>query len=167
MPRVTHLDMTHGGPNKMKENLVETLVGAFVLLLAVGFLSYGYSVTERNVGDGIEVQANFDRVDGLTVGSDVRLAGVKVGTVTNLALDPVSYAARVTMQISNVVAVPDDTSAKITSEGLLGGNYISLSPGGSDLPLEQGGEILFTQGSVDLISLISQAMFSTQDNGKK
>ena len=66
-----------------------------------------------------------------------------------------------------MIALPDDSSAKITSEGLLGGNYISLTPGGSDLTLEQGGEILFTQGSVDLISLISQAMFSTQDNGQK
>ncbi len=147
----------------MRENLVETLVGAIVLVIAITFLVYGYSVTEGDSDDQLRVSAAFDRVDGLTVGSDVRLSGVKVGTVMSLALDPDTFSAKVSMAIDSALKLPDDTSAKITSEGLLGGNYISLVPGGSDLSLEEGGEILYTQGSVDLISLISQAMFSAGD----
>lgn len=150
----------------MRENLVETLVGAIVLAIAITFLVYGYSVTEGDSDDQLRVNAAFDRVDGLTVGSDVRLSGVKVGTVMSLALDPDTFSAKVSMAINSALKLPDDTSAKITSEGLLGGNYISLVPGGSDLSLEEGGEILYTQGSVDLISLISQAMFSAGDASK-
>lgn len=150
----------------MRENLVETLVGAIVLAIAITFLVYGYSVTEGDSDDQLRVSAAFDRVDGLTVGSDVRLSGVKVGTVMSLALDPDTFSAKVSMAIDLALKLPDDTSAKITSEGLLGGNYISLVPGGSDLSLEEGGEILYTQGSVDLISLISQAMFSAGDASK-
>jgi len=150
----------------MRENLVETLVGAIVLAIAITFLVYGYSVTEGDSDDQLRVSAAFDRVDGLTVGSDVRLSGVKVGTVMSLALDPDTFSAKVSMAIDSALKLPDDTSAKITSEGLLGGNYISLVPGGSDLSLEEGGEILYTQGSVDLISLISQAMFSAGDASK-
>jgi len=150
----------------VRENLVETLVGAIVLAIAITFLVYGYSVTEGDSDDQLRVSAAFDRVDGLTVGSDVRLSGVKVGTVMSLALDPDTFSAKVSMAIDSALKLPDDTSAKITSEGLLGGNYISLVPGGSDLSLEEGGEILYTQGSVDLISLISQAMFSAGDASK-
>jgi len=150
----------------MRENLVETLVGAIVLAIAITFLVYGYSVTEGDSDDQLRVSAAFDRVDGLTVGSDVRLSGVKVGTVMSLALDPDTFSAKVSMAVGSAWKLPDDTSAKITSEGLLGGNYISLVPGGSDLSLEEGGEILYTQGSVDLISLISQAMFSAGDASK-
>ena len=147
----------------MKDNLVETLVGAAVLLVAALFVVYGYSVSETDSGDGYRVSAQFNRVDGLTVGSDVRMSGIKIGTVTSLTLDPESFYANVDFLISNGVGLPDDTSAKITSEGLLGGNYISLSPGGSEDFLEDGGEILYTQGSVDLIELVSQALFSAGD----
>lgn len=113
----------------MKENLVETLVGAIVLAVAIAFLAYGYSVTEGDSDDTYRITAAFDRVDGLTVGSDVRLSGVKVGTVMSLGLDPQSFSAKVTMLVDASLSLPDDTSAKITSEGLLGGNYISLVPG--------------------------------------
>jgi phospholipid/cholesterol/gamma-HCH transport system substrate-binding protein len=147
----------------LKDNLVETLVGAIVVLLAGLFVAYGYSVTETGSSDGYEVSAQFNRVDGLTIGSDVRMSGIKVGAVVSLDLDPQSFYANVVFLINNGVTFPDDTSAKITSEGLLGGNYVSLSPGGSEDVLEAGGEILYTQGSVDLIELVSQALFSAGD----
>ena len=147
----------------MKDNLVETLVGAAVLVIAGLFVLYGYSVAEGDSGDGYALSAQFDRVDGLTVGSDVRMSGIKVGTVTGLKLDPDSYYANAEFTISGDISLPDDTSAKITSEGLLGGNYVSLSPGGSEDMLSEGDEILYTQGSVDLIGLVSQALFSAGD----
>ncbi len=147
----------------MKDNLVETLVGAAVLVIATLFIVYGYSVTEADSGEGYALNAQFDRVDGLTVGSDVRMSGIKVGTVTGLSLDPESYYAVAKFSISGDVELPDDSSAKITSEGLLGGNYVSLSPGGSEDMLAAGDEILYTQGSVDLIGLVSQALFSAGD----
>ncbi len=147
----------------MKDNLVETLVGAAVLVIAAMFVLYGYSVTESDSADGYNLSAQFDRVDGLTVGSDVRMSGIKIGTVTQLALDPQSYYANAEFVINGEIELPEDTSAKITSEGLLGGNYVSLSPGGSEDMLGAGDEILYTQGSVDLIGLVSQALFSAGD----
>ena len=147
----------------MKDNLVETLVGFGVIVVAAIFVIYGYSITDPSSSDGYVVSAEFDRVDGLTIGSDVRMSGIKVGTVTALSLDPQSYAANVSIIIGSDIDLPDDTSAKITSEGLLGGNYISLSAGGSEDMLSGGDEILYTQGSVDLIGLVSQALFSAGD----
>ncbi|MGI9440257.1 MAG: outer membrane lipid asymmetry maintenance protein MlaD [Parvibaculales bacterium] len=145
----------------MKENFIETLVGAVVIVVAIGFVIYGYSVTESDTRDGYIISAQFDRVDGLTIGSDVRMAGIKVGTVTDLSLNAKNYYANVSIMVSGDIQLPDDSSAKIASEGLLGGNYVSLSPGGSMDNLEAGGEIVYTQGSVDLIGLVSRALFST------
>ena len=116
----------------LKENLVETLVGLFVVVVAALFVIYGYSVSETDSGDGYRVSAQFNRVDGLTIGSDVRMSGIKIGTVRSLELDPASFYANAEFEIANGIDLPDDTSAKITSEGLLGGNYVSLSPGGSE-----------------------------------
>jgi phospholipid/cholesterol/gamma-HCH transport system substrate-binding protein len=99
-------------------------------------------------------------VDGLATGSDVRLSGIKVGTVVSQAIDPKNYKAVVTMNLANDVKIPDDSSAKITSEGLLGSNYVALTPGGSEDFLKNGSQIDFTQGSVDLMGLIGQAVFS-------
>ena len=88
------------------------------------------------------------------------MSGIKIGTVVRQSLDPDTYQAVVTLDIASDVKLPDDSSAKITSEGLLGGSYISVTPGGSEDMLAGGGEIMFTQGSVDLMSLIGQAVFS-------
>lgn len=144
----------------MQSNLVETLIGAIVVVIAGVFLFYGYSNSGMRSAGGYHVKAEFDRVDGLANGSDVRLSGIKVGTVVAQAIDQKNYQAVVTLSLAPDVKIPDDTSAKITSEGLLGSNYIALTPGGSDQYLADGGEISFTQGSVDLMGLIGQAVFS-------
>nr|RAV91236.1 outer membrane lipid asymmetry maintenance protein MlaD [Aerococcus mictus]RAW01143.1 outer membrane lipid asymmetry maintenance protein MlaD [Aerococcus urinae] len=145
----------------MQSNLVETLIGAIVVVIAGVFLFYGYTTSGMRSAAGYHVKAEFDRVDGLTTGSDVRLSGIKVGTVVSQAIDPKNYQAIVVLDLAPDVKIPDDSSAKITSEGLLGSNYIALTPGGSTDYLQDGGEISFTQGSVDLMGLIGQALFST------
>ncbi|MDE1174661.1 MAG: outer membrane lipid asymmetry maintenance protein MlaD [Parvibaculaceae bacterium] len=151
----------------MQNNLVETLIGAVVIAVAAVFLFYGYSTANVHGGGGYTVSAMFDRVDGLTTGSDVRISGIKVGTVSSQSLDPKSFEAVVNMSIDPSVKIPDDSNAKITSNGLLGNNYVSITPGGSTDALTNGGEIEYTQGSVDLMGLISQAVFSTKGGDDK
>ncbi len=144
----------------MGGNLVETLIGAVVLAVAGIFLAFGYSSSTVGHDGGFILTARFDRVDGLVTGSDVRMSGIKVGTVIGQKLDPATYQAIVRMDIDRKVKLPDDSSAKITTEGLLGGTYLSVEAGGGEELLNSGDEIRFTQGSIDLMSLIGQAIFS-------
>ena len=146
----------------MENSFVETLIGAVVIAIAGAFLAYGYTVTDVGRVSGIQLKAEFDRVDGLATGADVRMSGIKIGTVSSQELNRTNYYAVVTMSLTDEIALPIDSSAKITSEGLLGGNYVSLTPGGSDEMLQNGDEIQFTQGSIDLIGLVGQAVFSAQ-----
>jgi phospholipid/cholesterol/gamma-HCH transport system substrate-binding protein len=111
------------------------------------------------------VTAEFDNVAGVNTGTDVRLAGIKVGTVVNQSLNPDNYQAVVTMTIDPKVKLSDDTTAKITSEGLLGSNFVALDPGGSETLLADGGQIINTQGAVDIWTLISKAMFEGKGSG--
>lgn len=138
----------------------EVLVGAIVLAVAAVFLTF--AVTRAGAGDagaaGAALTARFDRVDGVAAGADVRMSGVKVGAVTAVALDPATYRAVVTMNVQAGLKVPDDSVARVASEGLLGGAFISIDPGGSAQMLPQGGEITETQGSIDLLTLFSTAM---------
>jgi len=137
----------------------ETLIGAAVIGIAVAFLMFAYSSTGAGSISGYNVIAKFNRADGVNIGTDVRLSGIKVGTVSRMALDPMTYNAVLTLSLESNVKLPDDSSARVTSEGLLGNQYISIEPGGSQVPIVAGGEIENTQGSVDLIGLVSKAMF--------
>lgn len=151
----------------MNGNLVETLIGALVLLVAGFFLAFAY--TTGGVGSsrvtGYELNARFNRADGLVVGGDVRLSGIKIGTVTKQALDPKTFDAIVTFTVDSRYQLPEDSAVKIASEGLLGGNFISVEPGGSNATLKPGAEIKYTQGSVNLMDLIGQAIFSATGAG--
>ncbi len=144
----------------MQSSVIETLTGAAVVAIAAAFLFFAYSSTDAAGASGYDLTIDFDRVDGLERGADVRLSGIKVGSVTGQELDKETYVARITITVDPSVGLPEDTSAKITSEGLLGGAYVSLTPGGSEEMLVEGDEIQFAQGSVDLIGLVSQAVFS-------
>ena len=145
----------------MKSDTLETLVGAAVVVVAFFFLIFAWGATGHGgASGGYRVSAQFDNISGINVGTDVRIAGIKVGTVVGQNLDPKSYQARLIIQLRPEVSLSDDTSAKITSEGLLGAQFVSLEPGGSDGKLKDGSEISYTQGSVDMWNLISQAMFS-------
>jgi phospholipid/cholesterol/gamma-HCH transport system substrate-binding protein len=140
----------------MQNNTVETLIGAIVVAVAAGFLFFAYSSTNTTTLSGYEVLANFQRVDGLSVGTDVRLSGIKVGNVAALDLDPKTYQAKVHLNIREDVKLPDDSSIMVTSAGLLGSSYLSISPGGSDTMIPPGGTIEHTQGSVDLMGLVGR-----------
>ncbi len=141
-----------------KGQVFETLVGVGVVAVAAGFLYYAYGASGRGAtARTYPLNAVFGRVDGVTVGSEVRIAGVKVGAVSGNALDPQTYEARVTLSVASGIKLPDDTIAKIASDGLLGGAHIALEPGGSDVLLKAGDTISITQGSVDLLGLAMQA----------
>lgn len=143
----------------MGRNLIETLMGAVVLAVAVIFIVFAYSKADVQSVSGYQLKATFDRVDGLRDGADVRISGIKVGTVVKSELNPQTYLAEVWLSIDPSVKVPKDSAAKILLSGLLGDTYMALSPGGDEQYLKPGDEIQFTQGSVDIISLVGQAVF--------
>lgn len=145
----------------MQGNFVETLIGVAVVAVAGAFFYFAAATTGSGTpAGGYELVAKFDRVDGISAGSDVKLSGIKVGVVSKQELDPVTYRAIVRMTIQGAVKIPDDSSIKITNEGLLGGSYLSVAPGGSDAMLQPGQEFSTTQGAVDLIGLLSRAFLS-------
>jgi phospholipid/cholesterol/gamma-HCH transport system substrate-binding protein len=144
----------------MSRNLLETLLGAVVLIVAVGFLAFAYSSSQIREDGGYQLTARFDKVDGLEPGSDVRISGIKVGTVLDQTLDPETYRAKVRFSLREDVRVPADTSAAVVSNGLLGGKYLALVPGGDVEMLEAGDEVTLTQSAVNLEDLIGHMIFS-------
>ena len=152
----------------MGNNIVETIIGAVVLAFAAIFLIFAYRTADLGgSSNGINLTARFDQVDGLQVGSDVRMSGIKVGTVTTQTLDPKTYQAVIGISIAKDIQLPEDSSAKIASESLLGGSYLDLEAGGADDMLENGSEITYTQSSVSLMDLIGQAIFSSSSGNEK
>jgi phospholipid/cholesterol/gamma-HCH transport system substrate-binding protein len=143
----------------MKGNLFEALIGAVVLAVAAFFLVFAFSSTDVGAVDGYEVTATFDRVDGVNAGADVRMSGIKIGTVTKLELDLQTFLAKATLNIDRSVELPDDSSAEITTEGLLGGKYMAIVPGGAEDVIAPGGRIQFTQSSLSLEGLIGRLGF--------
>jgi phospholipid/cholesterol/gamma-HCH transport system substrate-binding protein len=151
----------------MRNNAMEAIIGAVVLVVAGFFLVFAYTRSDVRQVSGFDVTPDFNPVSAITVGSDVRMSGIKIGSVINQHLDPASYQAVLGMSIDNRVKIPEDSSAKITSDGLLGSSYVMIEPGGSPDLLENGGQIQYTQGAVDLMSLLGQAVFQMGTNDKK
>lgn len=148
-----------------KENLIEALIGALVLVVGAWFVVFAYNRTEAgSSGGGYTLLARFPNASGVSPGTDVRISGLKVGTVTGARLDPQTYQAVLEMSLDRKVKLPLDSSAAITSEGILGGNYISLTPGGDPEMLRPGEEITETQGSVDLMALIGSVINRTGES---
>lgn len=139
--------------------VVETLIGAVVIAVAAAFAWYTATATGSGAVQGYELVAKFSRADGVTVGADVRVSGIKVGTVTSMDLDQKTYFATVHIAVRPDVLIPEDSSVRVTSDGLLGNAFLSIEPGGSPENLQAGAEIANTQGSIDLVSLIGRAVF--------
>lgn len=146
------------------KNLVETLMGAVVLVVAGAFLVFAYTVTNVGSVRGYEVSARFDRIDGLRVGSDVRLSGIRVGQVIDARLEPDTYQAVVRLTVEQNVRLPRDTVAQVASDGLLGGSFIALVPGGEDQMVAPGGLLTHTQPPVNIVQLLGRIIFSAAEN---
>jgi phospholipid/cholesterol/gamma-HCH transport system substrate-binding protein len=140
-----------------RENGGEALVGLLVVVLAVWFVIFAWDRTGAGTKAGsIRVTAIFPNASGVNAGTDVRVSGLKVGSVTALSLDPQSYQVKVDIALDPSVKLPADSSASITSEGLLGSTFVAFTPGGSETALKSGDTITDTQGSMDLMALIGQ-----------
>ena len=131
-----------------------------MIIVAGGFLTWAYSRSDVGDPGGYTLIAKFDRVDGLDVGGDVRVSGIKVGRVLAQELDVESFRAVVTFSVDSAVRLPVDSSAAIASSGLLGGKYLALVPGAEDIELDDGEEVTLTQSSINLEDLIGQLIFS-------
>jgi len=151
----------------MQKNLVETIMGAVVLIVAAGFLAFFYRTTDIRPSTGYEITAAFTKIDGLETGAAVKVSGVKVGQVIDFKLDPKSYRAIVRMNINDNVKLPKDTAAVIASAGLLDGKFLTLEPGGDDAMLSPGDQIEFTQSTPGLEQLLGQVIFSMNKDNKK
>ena len=140
----------------MKINILDAFLGFTVLVITGLFLFYVYITLDTKLfkSDGFRLHARFENIDGIVTGSKVKLSGVNIGTVKSISLEPESYYAFVTMNFDKKFSFPDDTEASVQLEGLLGGSYISILPGGSDVMLLNGQEILYTQGSTSLLNLM-------------
>lgn len=152
----------------MSENKLEILAGALVVAAAIGFVIYAGKGAGLGASAGTyDLHASFRSIEGVALGSDVKLAGVKVGTLTKLTLNPETYMADATVSIDKSIQLPSDSAILISSEGLLGGNYIELQPGGMPDFLQPGGEIEDTQGAVSLVSLLLKFVSTKADTPAK
>lgn len=150
----------------MSHNTTEILVGGAVLAGALAFAVYaGQATGLSGTTSGYELNASFRSLEGVAVGTDVRLAGVKIGTVTDVVLNPQTYRADTRFSVKQGIDVPDDSAAIIASEGLLGGNFLEIVPGGSEFYFEPGDVVEDTQGAVSLISLLIKFVAGSGEEG--
>ncbi|MEL7343741.1 MAG: outer membrane lipid asymmetry maintenance protein MlaD [Pseudomonadota bacterium] len=139
-----------------EHSLSEVITGGVVVAAAAGFIFYGaqFAGLRGPAGDDYTLSASFRSAEGIGVGTDVRLAGVKVGSVLTMDLDPATFRAETTFTIDGAIELPDDTAILVSSEGLLGGSFLELVPGGSPFNIEQGAEVEDTQSAVSLVQLL-------------
>ena len=151
----------------MNRNVIETVMGGVVLLVAAGFVFLAFQSGTVNRDSGYRLRAEFDNASGLAPGAEVRMSGVKIGLVTSQELDPVTFFAVVTMNIDESIELPRDTSARILADGLLGSTFVSLEPGGDEESLKPGEQITFTQGSINVVDLLGRFIFSAAETASK
>ena len=148
----------------MHRNILETVMGAIVLLAAAGFVTLAYEAADVQGSGGYEIVAEFGSTGGLLVGDDVRISGIKVGQITAQQLDPITYIAKVSMAIEPTIKIPSDSSARITAASLLGGNYLELMPGAATDTLAAGAVIYDTRDPISLSDLLGKAVFSSNNS---
>lgn len=149
-------------------NYFEIIVGTFVLFCAAIFFFTSLNSSQTKTSSGYYLIAKFDNADGIANGSDVKISGVKIGTVESQILDEKTFRAALKLNIPNNIKLPLDSSVKIASEGLLGSKYLALTPGGDEENLKDGDEIQFTQSTVNFEDLLGKFIFnSNEKKGEK
>jgi phospholipid/cholesterol/gamma-HCH transport system substrate-binding protein len=143
----------------MRRNAVETVLGAVVLLVAGMFVYFAYNAAQVKAIDGYNINASFFKIGGLTTGSDVRINGIKVGTVTNARLDPETFDAVIEMSIKPDIKLPTDTIAAIGSEGIVGGKYVRITPGSAKETISDNGSISETKDFRSLEDQVGEIIF--------
>ena len=153
----------------MRKNVIETVMGAVVLVIAGFFLTFAYTSSGyRTKENRVSYFAKFDRVDGVVVGGDIRMSGVKIGTIREMTLEPQTFLAQLRLEVDQNLQIPEDSSAEIISDGIMGGKYLAIVPGGDDKNfLKPGDFIEITQSSISLEGMIGQLIFNGKDNKKK
>ena len=144
----------------MKHNFFETIVGFLILLVTIIF--FLFAKNEANIQDNVDgyiITARFDNIDGINTGSDVRLSGIKIGNIASYELDLETYEAVVKFNIKDNIKLPIDSIASIVSSGLLGKKYVSIDPGAEDVYLKTDENIIYTQSSLNIESLIGKFLF--------
>lgn len=134
----------------------EVALGALVLAVAVIFVIFAIQTTGTQLrsAPGYALTASFRSAEGVRPGTEVRLAGVRVGTVTGMELDPESFHAQVTISLQEGLRLPADSTIQVAAEGLLGGTFIDILPGGSPFDMEPGQQFEDTQSAVSLVQLM-------------
>ncbi len=144
----------------MKSRVIETIVGFIVLFIAIFFATYAYNISNKKKTIGYEVTANFENIDGIVQGSDVKMAGIKVGDVGSIILDSDTYYATIKMNIDKNIKIPKDSRVIVSTSGILGGKYIRLTPGASENHVKNGDNLVFTQSALNIEDLIGKLMYS-------
>ncbi len=150
----------------MRQNAVETVLGGVVLIVAVVFLVFALKTADVRAVEGYHLSASFLKVGGLTSGSDVRINGIKVGTVNDLVLDKATFDAVVNMSIRADIEVPEDSVASIGSSGIVGGKFVSITPGGAKKMLPEGGKISRTRDFKSLEDQVGEIIFLATGGGR-
>ena len=148
----------------MYKRPVETIMGILVLAVAALFCYFAYNVSDLKVVKGYNLTAKFLKVGGLNVGSDVRINGIKIGTVVSQKLDEEDYTANVVMSIAPNIKLPDDSSAAIVADGLIGNKFIKIDPGHSAIVLKDGDNLKNTKDFKTIEDLVGEVVFMVTNN---
>lgn len=151
----------------MRHNVFEAIVGTFVLACAAGFFIFSFQKAEISTPNSYKITAEFDNIGDIGNGDDVKISGVKVGTIDSQILNKSNYRAVLTLNIDKDVKLPSDSSAKIVSAGLLGGKFIAIEPGSDEELLQDQDMIIFTQSAVNFEELLGKFIFGSQEKDEK
>ena len=151
----------------MNRRFAETAVGAVVLAIAVWFLVFAYNSGDFRPVAGYTLTAKFNSVGGLAPGNDVRIGGVKIGSVLDQRIDPNDFRALIVFSVRSDLKLPEDTVAAITSDGLLGGKYLRLEPGRATTMAAVGATLKNTRDALSLEDMLGRAIFLLSEGDKK